>query len=182
MKSKLLIFILPIIAMYGCVDIPDFSDTPQIYYNGISKYSEIDTSGTTPQEMVVVVLTLDVEDGDGDLGASSDEISTPAFTDQYKRVPGWGMPANYQLTTMTKQLDGSFDEQVFSLDSLKFFPILKIDGKPGPIKAKLDLYIKYPKMNGSSTIIQKFNVKIMDRAFHISNSLPEPTDEVEVPG
>lgn len=179
MKFKLLAFFLPILAVTSCVDIPDFEDTPKIYYNGITQYSENDSINGDRE---IVVITVDVEDGDGDLGASSEEINNEEFRDRYAQVPGWGIPANYELVTMRKRADGSWDEGILGLDSLKFFPIMKVDGKPGPVKVKLDLITTFPRSRSSKPVTCKFKVRIIDRAFHISNPLKEgTTDEVIVP-
>lgn len=181
MKFKLLILLVAGLSVSGCVDIPDFSDTPSIRYNGISQYTQIDTIDGYRLENEIVVITLDVEDGAGNLGASPAEYNSDAFAQSYAQVPGWGLRANYELTTLTKRADGTWDERILAEDSTKWFPILKTDGKPGPIKAKLDLYISNFKSNSTRPTTRKYKVRIIDRAFNISNPLSEPTDEVVVP-
>ncbi len=181
MKFKLLAFFISAIGLASCVDIPDFDSTPKIYYNGITQYTDVDTLGGQNQEYEMVVISIDVEDGEGDLGATPEEYNDTSFVEKYVQRSGWELPANYELVTMTKQPDGSFDEKILTADSLKFFPMLTSGGKPGPIKAKLDLYTKYFKSSSSKLITCKYKVRIIDRALNISNSLPEPTDEVTVP-
>jgi hypothetical protein len=179
MKFKLLILFVAGLSLSGCVDIPDFSDTPTIRYSGISQYTEIDTIDGYRQEKEVVVITMNIEDGNGDLGASSEEINTKAFTEKYLSAPNWQLEANYELISMTLQADGSWEERILTEDRFKWFQILKLDGKPGPIKAKLDLYTDYAKGNSTVLRTRKFKVRIIDRAFNISNQ--EITDEVVVP-
>ncbi|WAC09387.1 hypothetical protein [Dyadobacter pollutisoli] len=180
MKLKVSLFLILAVASAGCVDIPDFDDTPKIYYNGIDQYTETDTVSNVEQKTEYVTITIDFEDGDGDLGASADDVNDSTFWQKYEKVPGWGMPANYQLVTMRMNKDSSWSETVLPGDTFKFFPVLKPDGKPGPIKGKLDLVIPFRYLKSAVLTKIKFKVRIIDRAFHISNQTPE-TDIVTVP-
>lgn len=180
MKLKVSLFILLAVASAGCVDIPDFSDTPTIYYNGISQETRIDSSLGLPQETEVVTITIDFEDGDGDLGVSSAEVQDSTYTEKYKKVPGWNLEGNYELVTMMQNKDSTWSESILSGDKFKFFPLLKTDGKSGPIKGKLDLNARFRKLGTAVPTKMKFKVRIIDRAFHISNQTPE-TDVVIVP-
>ena len=184
MKFKIFLFLASAVALASCVDIPDFSDTPKIGYNGISQYTQTDSTTGALQEAEIVTVTVNFEDGDGDLGLTSAQIQDPAYTQTYKKVPNWGLLANYELVTMIKQKDGSFREAILSGDSSKFFPDLKPDGKPGPIKGKLDLNIRFLKSRSAVPTTVKFRVRIMDRGYHISETFtgePVITDEVIVP-
>lgn len=172
MKFNTLLFFASAIALASCVDIPDFSDTPQIFYNGIDQSTETDSSGRKIRENVVI--TVDFEDGDGDLGASSEERSDPAFTAPYGN---WG---NYELVTARKGANGQWTESILAGDSLKWMPILKPDSKAGPIKGKLDLNTSFLYGNSTVPITLKFKVRIRDRALRVSNQIE--TDSVVVPG
>lgn len=182
MKLKVSLFVLLAAASAGCVDIPDFSDTPKIYYNGISQETRVDTVLGVPNgETEVVTITIDFEDGDGDLGASNAEVQdTLVFTKNYLKVPGWNVEGNYELVTMTQNKDSTWSESILKGDKFKFFPLLKTDGKAGPIKGKLDLNIRFRRLGSATPTKMKFKVRIMDRAYHISNQTPE-TDIVSVP-
>lgn len=180
MKLKVSLFILLAVAAAGCVDIPDFSDTPKIYYNGISQETRTDTVLGIPQETEVVTVTIDFEDGDGDLGASNVEVQdTVNFTPKYRKLSGWNLEGNYELVTLIQQKDSSWSESILDGDKFKFFPLLKTDGKAGPIKGKLDLNVRYRRLNSATPTKLKFKVRIIDRAFHISNQIE--TDPVSVP-
>ncbi|GGH43710.1 hypothetical protein GCM10007423_41300 [Dyadobacter endophyticus] len=180
MKLKVSLFILLAAASAGCVDIPDFSDTPKIYYNGISQETRMDSVLGVPQETEVVTITIDFEDGDGDLGASSAEVQDSTYTQKYLKVPGWNLEAIYELVTMTQNKDSTWSESILPGDRFKFFPLLKTDGKSGPIKGKLDLNARFRRLGTAVPTKMKFKVRIIDRAFHISNQTPE-TDVVSVP-
>lgn len=181
MKLQVSLFILLAVASVGCVDIPDFSDTPKIYYNGISQDTQIDSVNGAPMgETEIVTITVDFEDGDGDLGATVAETQdTDVFTKQYLDAPGWALEANYRLVTMIKQKNGSWSERIMKGDSFKFFPRLKLDGKVGPIKGKLDLNARFIKSKSTIPTTVKFKAQIIDRAFRISNQIE--TDTVVVP-
>jgi hypothetical protein len=185
MKFKLLAFLLPLVAVSGCVDIPDFDNAPKIYYNGVSQFTQIDTiDAGTPAQYVqrseMVVLSIRFEDGDGDLGVSVDDLQNPSVRQAYADVSGWGLAANYEVVTMTKQPNGLWDERIIPNDSLNFFPVLKPDGKPGPIKGTLDMYIPHPITNSQTMVTRSYKVRIIDRAFHISDQVVVP-DSVIVP-
>jgi len=170
MNLKVLLFFVSAIALASCVDIPDFSDTPTIYYNGIDQYTFTDASGNGEK----VIITIDFEDGNGDLGASPEEYSSAEFKKQYGN---WG---NYELVTARKLANGQWLESILSEDSVKWLPILKPDGKPGPIKGKLDLNTSFLKGNSSIPVTLKFKIRIRDRALNVSNQIE--TDTVVVPG
>lgn len=188
MKFKLLPFLFPVIAISSCVDIPDFKDTPVISYNGVSQFTQIDTlDAGTPAESVqrieMVVLSMRFEDGDGDLGVNPRDLQDENLVrSRYAAVPNWGLPANYEVITMTKLSNGSWNERIFSTDSLLFFPELKTDSKPGPIKGTLDFYIRNPIGNSMVQVERRYKVRIIDRKFNISNQEVVPEgDFVKVP-
>jgi hypothetical protein len=166
MKLKISLFFICAIAMASCVDIPDFNDTPKIYYNSVDHYPGTDSLGNKVEN---VIISLDFEDGDGDLGASDAERSD---TEKYK---GWG---NYELITCTYE-NKVWVEKILSIDSMKFFPDLKSDGKSGPIKGRLDLNTSAPYFPGASLILYKWKIRIRDRALRVSNQIE--TDTIRLP-
>ena len=157
----------------GCLQTPDFDSVPRIEYASIDQSTESDPA-TNKKLRENVIITVTFEDKDGDLGATAEERSDENFKASY------GKAGNYELVTLTKQLDGSWDERILVVDSVMWMPILKPDGKPGPIKGKLDLQVDRAYGNSSVTLEQKFKVRIRDRALHYSNQVE--TDIVTVPG
>ena len=187
MKPKFSVFLLSAVVFGGCVDIPDFSDTPKIYYNGLSQFTEIDTlDAGTPSQSVqrteIAVLSIRFEDGDGDLGVSTQDLQNPEVAAGYKKVAGWGLAGNYEVVTMTKRPNGTWDERIIAGDSTQMFPVLKTDGKPGPIKGTLDMYIRHPVSNSQVMATRRYKVRIIDRAYRMSNQEEVPEiDAVTVP-
>ncbi len=183
MKINICLFLIAVITLSGCMDIPDFSSVPSITYNGISQYTTEYMAGENLQKVEIVTLSVNFEDREGDLGASSDDRQNPLFREAYLKAPNWGHEGNYELVTMALNDDGkTWREYVQSEDEAKFFKDLKPDGKPGPIKGKLELEFRALYSPNGNTPMQrrKYKVRIIDRAFHISNT-SEPSDEVLVP-
>ncbi|WP_149239778.1 hypothetical protein [Dyadobacter sp. 32] len=162
------LIILLAVSLLGCIKIPDISHTPKIAYNGIKQYTIFDSAGRKITEKVI--LTIDFEDGDGDLGNTADERAG-----EYENHP------NYELVTLTKQPDGSWSEKIRNEDIPKWMPVLKPDVKAGPIRGKLDYNSSYPYGNSTVPITLKFKIRIKDRALNVSNQIME-TDTVVVPG
>ena len=169
---SLLLVAVGIAVFTGCRKIPKFSETPSIQYKNIRKVTFFSEDQLIDSDSII--LGLHFEDGDGDLGASSEERSDPAFTGPYGN---WG---NYELVTARKGANGQWTESILAGDSLKWMPILKPDNKPGPIKGKLDLNTSFLYGNSTVPITLKFKVRIRDRALRVSNQIE--TDSVVVPG
>jgi hypothetical protein len=168
MKLRILLFFITATALGSCVDIPDFDDTPRIFYNSIDTQTELDENGKKVQENITV--TIDFEDGDGDLGASDAEIADSV------KYRDWG---NYELVTSTLT-NGKWVDRINTVDLFKWFPDLKPDGKSGPIKGKLDLHTTAIYFNSSVPVTIKYKVRIRDRALRVSNQIE--TDSIIVPG
>ena len=45
MKIKILLFSGLVFLLSSCINVPDFGDSPQIYYNGIEQTTEADAAG-----------------------------------------------------------------------------------------------------------------------------------------
>ena len=170
MKLKVLLFFVSAIALASCVDIPDFSDTPRIFYNGIDQERIEDPTGDIER----VTITIDFEDGDGDIGVSDDERNDTNFTGKYG---SWG---DCELVTMQRLTNGTWTESILSVDKYKWMPLLKKDGKPGPLKGKIDINTKFYWGSSVVPVTVKFKVRIRDRALRISNQIM--TDSIIVPG
>ena len=167
MKWKIYLFFVSSMALASCVDIPDFDDTPKIYYNSVDHYTDTSALGNKVEK---IIISVDFEDGDGDLGASEAERAN-----LQKYADGKG---NYELITCTFE-NNVWVERFSSLDSNKFFPELKPDGKSGPIKGRLDLNTEAPYSNSAKLVLHKWKVRIRDRSLRFSNQIM--TDSILVP-
>jgi hypothetical protein len=164
MKSILSLFVIVAVGLSGCVDIPDFGDAPEITGNSVSQFTEYDSLGK--KDIETVVITLDFQDGDGDLGTDPSDPN----------LENWG---NYELVTSTLQADNTWSEGILSEDVRIVFPDLKPGGKPGPIKGKLYFNIRYFYSGNAVMMTKRYKVKIRDRALNESAQIT--TDTVIVP-
>ncbi len=63
----IILFCFSMVAVSACFDPPEFSNSPKIFFKDI-KFKEVGDAG----ELDSLIVTLDFEDGDGDIGLSSD--------------------------------------------------------------------------------------------------------------
>lgn len=164
MRIGAVLFILLAITFTGCVDIPDYSNTPSIEFNSIEKFVFLDVNGTgAPTDSIVV--TVDFKDGNGDLGVDATQRGdTITYSD-------WG---NYKMTAYRvtpKGKDVIEEEYPLPGNERLFFPILRPDGKSGPIKGKLSFSQNFFKSNFTSPGFIKFKITIRDRAMNVSNEI-----------
>ncbi|GHB59468.1 hypothetical protein [Persicitalea jodogahamensis] len=161
------------LTLSGCVDTPNFDNTPSIRFNSVDTLTIFDSFSQTYADSIVI--TVDFEDGDGDLGISPEDRSdTTKLNTIYKE---WG---NYEITVLEKQKDGTFKVRPVSVFDKLFFDILKRDGKPGPIKGKLDFRQTLPASRFAKLTTVKFRVRIRDRAFNVSNTIETDTISVHL--
>ncbi len=162
MRNSITVLFLAAFMLAACVDIPKYDDTPSIAFNSLTKYVvPVDTTANTKDSIIV---TIDFTDGDGDLGAGRED-----------HYPDWG---NYRLRTFIVKPDNSELELNLSLDKFMFFPPLKPDGKPGPIKGKLDfgLVTGFPyQQRGNVLVPLKLRIKIRDKALRESQEVETDT-------
>ena len=159
------------LSLTGCLDTPNFDNTPSIRFNSVDTLTIFDSFSKTLADSIVI--TIDFEDGDGDLGISpTDRSDTTKLNTDYKE---WG---NYEITVLEKKKDGTFQVRPVSVFEKLFFDTLKRDGKAGPIKGKLDFRQTLPASRFAKLTTVKFRIRIRDRAFHVSNSVE--TDTVSV--
>lgn len=166
MRSSIIVVLMLAGVLAACVDIPQYDNTPSIAFNSITKYVVVDQS--TQKLKDSIIITVDFTDGDGDLGVSRDQANDPKYSD-------WG---NYQLRTFIIKPDKSEIEIPLSQDQFMFFQQLKPEGKPGPIKGKLDLGYKTEMTysDPSNTMIPiRFKIKIRDRALRASQEVSTDT-------
>ncbi len=174
MRNLFFIGILSFLGLSSCVDTPRFDDTPNIQFNSIDKLTVPDPFSGPTARKDSVVITVDFEDGNGDLGISPDERSDTTLLNSIYR--DWG---NYELTIFKSNGSGGFTELPSSVSGKLFFPVLKRDGKPGPIKGKLDFSQIFFYSRFAQRAVLKFRVRVRDRALRVSNIIE--TDTISVP-
>lgn len=155
--------------LVGCLEPPDFSNTPAISAPSVTSYPAFDDFSQIPKDSVVI--TVKFEDGDGDLGLSADErqnIDSVAYGE-------WG---NYELKVY-QFVNGRFEYVELPVLKKLFFPRLKADDKSSPLEGKLDFSQSFLRARNSKMTPVKFSVRIRDRDMNVSNVVE--TDTISIP-
>ncbi len=160
------------LGLNSCYEAPNYSPTPEISFNSITKFT-VDDSFSKGAKRDSVVITIDYKDGDGDLGEVVSGRDNPKYYD-------WG---NYELRTFRKEANGSFKELILPENKNLFFPELvknsKATNRKSVIEGTLDYasFFNYAKLNKLSVV--KFQIRIRDRALNVSNMVE--SDTISVP-
>lgn len=163
-KYRIFISII-ILFICSCQRPPDYDKIPKIEFKSIQKSVIFSQVSLSKQDSIVV--TLSFEDGDGDLGMTTDQVNKNPYVGFYER--------NYHAT-LYKRVKGVYKE-VFDLEgnTLKyggFFPPL-VD-KEGPIDGDLNYQILISHNNAQ--ILEafdtlRFEIFIIDRDLNQSNTI-----------
>jgi hypothetical protein len=155
------------ISTIGCFEPPNYSETPEIQFNNIDKYTTNDAFSGSKRDSVI--LTIDFKDGNGDLGEDAAGRSKGEYN-------AWG---NYQLRTFKRIEGNKFEEVAQAANNKIFFPDLRPDRKKGPLEGKLDYSLYFPYSRSAKLTVVKFRIRIRDRALNLSNEIE--TDTISVP-
>lgn len=150
----------------SCLSVPEFSHTPEIEFSGIAISPRLDANTGGYKDSITISIKF--KDGDGDLGASAEDIAlNPPHNfvlKQFRKVNGDFVP--YVPADTSSVLTGGYFHRLSG-------------EKPGPIEGTIHHRVeilhccyKYAK----DTI--RFEVFIRDRAGNISNTVT--TDPVIV--
>ncbi len=159
----------------GCITEPNYSDVPNIEFVSVVNRS-------LPQEFIdSVYITIRIEDGDGDLGLSKDQVDPP-FSPTVPDANGNPVPNrfvhNYFLD-VERKVNGEFRPVTF-LDGANFngrYPVLR--NSRGAIEVNLtygfEVFVGVagsPFRRGDEV---RFQVQIADRALNLSNIITTET-------
>ncbi len=166
----------------GCIKEPSFSSTPEISFNRI-ELRRFTPADAKTQRFDSIFVTINFQDGDGDLGLSDAEsqVSPYAYPSQFN--------SNYFVGVLVKHPNSKTYEPALSL--LSGLPIgtgyngrfdrpsTLTDSKAAPLKGTLtrrmgfgygDVFVAGDKV--------RFTISIADRALHVSNTIT--TDSVVI--
>ncbi len=166
-----------LLTLAACIKEPGFSDVPSIL--ALPFEHRILSSPDRLGNRVLrdsVVFQVAFQDGDGDLGITSDEYS------------GKGDPKlkglNNYIVRVLRKTGAAYKEVFPTVSYSSFFPPLKPDGKRGPIEGTLrfsqTFYQDFTKPQQNKDTL-KFQIKIIDRALHESNVIETDTVMVYPP-
>jgi hypothetical protein len=165
----------------GCIQAPDYSTTPEIDFKEVQVVHIADPN--SPSDELTFVVNF--RDGDGDLGLSQDDIKVAP----YNQAPTTALAIqrnhannqyNYYIQPLKRDASGNF--VAFNTPS-PFGKIGEYDGtyprldgtdaKPAPLKGELNYKLPIT-LDGSIYKIGdvfKFQITILDRALHTSNTV-----------
>jgi hypothetical protein len=158
-RLKVSFFLLISVVFFNsCYKEPEFDFVPSIDFASITKDVRIDQFSGAKKDSII--LTINFQDGDGDLGINSDEVGKIVERTDF----------NYVVKTYRSRR-GVFNEFQPQENLSGFFPRLKTDEKAGPIEGKLNYRIQIETAFWpfkKDTV--KFEVYIKDRAGNRSNT------------
>ena len=161
----------------SCLKAPDFPVEPTIKFSSLKKtYVPPIVAGATAAD--TLLFAVDFQDGDGDLGLNADDATMPPYDAQtgghnnlatsnnyfiqpFKNVGGIFMPF-YTPSGYPGEYDGRYPRLETTTDT-----------KPAPLKGTLRYKLRVP-LNRVSYLagdVFRFEISIMDRAFHQSNTV-----------
>lgn len=153
-----------LVTAYACNKPPEYPIEPNISFKTIESYP-VFNQGVKKDSLIIVTR---FEDGDGDLGLSSEDVNNPPYSEGNNNL-------NYLVETFVKKPGAaSFEKIDLPATSGRFFR-LSPDNRVGPLEGDLRYSgIKIPAQNifnlkAGDQI--KFRVQIRDRALHLSNTI-----------
>jgi hypothetical protein len=154
----------------SCLNPPTYSNTPEISFNSI-KHDRYFINGTPIDS---VIITINFQDGDGDLGLTTTEATAAPYTPTY-------FGANFYMTPYVKA-NGTYTALQYVRPDLfltansyydRFDHLSNTtDNKAAPLRGTLRR--AYAFLYGSPFLPNqeiKFKVSIFDRALHQSNEI-----------
>jgi hypothetical protein len=152
----------------ACRKKPDYSDTPYITINPIRHY--VVFSGNTQTMVDSLVLSLNFQDGDGDLGLDQNDLLVPPWhgnfnilVDVYRKTGN-----TYTLLNLSPPYSGNF-------------PVLAPKKISGPINGTMEYGIAIAQPFQPVNDVLRFEIRILDRALNISNTVTTPDITINTP-
>ncbi|MHA8067098.1 hypothetical protein V7S76_10500 [Aquirufa sp. ROCK2-A2] len=171
LSTFIFLIVIALLGLGSCVQEPSFPATPVIKFNSIRKIVKTSSDGLGGKIKIdSVIMSVDFQDGDGDLGLTVAQI---------KADPKYKDFSNFMVDVFI-QKNGKFVPITFSprLGGLVNFPFLP-NQKPGPIEGTIDystpfvyaFYKGYSPLFTEKNDTLKFQIKIVDNAFNVSNTI-----------
>jgi hypothetical protein len=176
MKMKFLYLCVFIVLGFGaCQSPPEFSKIPEITFNNIVKYHQTKTATITSGDSINI--TINFQDGDGDLGLDAKDTVPPYFVDHKKTA----VYNNLNISMYTRK-NNQWVKLVFNskLDLNAQFPRFQSGNKKSPLKGTMDYNFIIPDFTPNNFPIKKndtikFDINILDRALNKSNTITTPS-------
>lgn len=163
----------------ACYDKPQFPLSPQIGFNDIN--TRVVQNQNTLSMTDEVTITIDFQDGDGDLGLNEADTLPP-----FQRLNEDGTPnefnRNYRINVFEER-NGEFVPYTYPDPDFVFggrFPRLNEENKETPLEGTLSYEIIFQHNLIEANTLLKFEVQILDRALNLSNIIETDTIRVKV--
>jgi hypothetical protein len=162
------------LGLTSCLQEPSYPDTPEISFNNIRLQRFTVANSTVPIDSVYI--TVNFQDGDGDLGLNTVEAQTAPYGSKDRAA------VNYINTAFIKNdnAGGRFDSARYFFNYLPKRDLYSLfdhlspttDNRKAPLRGTLTraygFYLGSPYVPGQEI---KFKVGIYDRALHQSNEI-----------
>lgn len=167
MKLLQNLFFVFILAIGGCIEVPEYSKTPSISFNSVFFRDE------TPIDYIY--LTINYKDGDGDLGLSNSDLKIDPFKEFIDSV-GVSVvnPNHYNIFPVLYRKVGEQYLPSLVTGYNGIFPRLRDDGRKGPIEGSIQYKLGSVNFFNEDSSIAKIRVYIQDRALNKSNVIETP--------
>ncbi|WP_345269572.1 hypothetical protein [Nibrella viscosa] len=156
----------------ACFNEPNYSDTPEISFKQVSKFTLAAGGGVGQARRDSVIVTIGFQDGAGDLG---EDVRDTARINRTFRNETWG---NYEITTF-QLVNGRYEVLPLAVNNKLFFPRLTREGQRGAIEGTLDFSQIFAYQRDFRMVPVKFRIRIRDRGMRVSNYAE--TDTIQVP-
>jgi hypothetical protein len=178
MKKVSAIVVLAVMTLLACNSEPTFELVPKITFKDIKTFALAGGTGVGQGPRDSVVIALNFQDGDGDLGVNQNDSGR--YSKDVRKTPNYLLKVFYQLNGRFQEVD--FGESYTNL----FFQPLRTDGRVGPIEGTLEYSLSLDYNNVPPAMIPilqrrnrrplafrkdtlKFQVSIKDRTLRQSN-------------
>ncbi|MGL4629878.1 MAG: hypothetical protein ACRCVT_01635 [Leadbetterella sp.] len=179
MNIRLLALIFFTFCTFGpisCVKEPDFELTPKISFNKIERFIRLDQFTAAKKDSIMV--SINFEDGDGDLGIDPEELLPEEGNSKDPKKKFRADDYNF-IIQLFRRINGKSQEITDRGTYSGFFPKLKVDNKSEPlegvIRKKIEIPSSFWPIKRDSIL---FRITIKDRAGNRSNSVD--TDPVVI--
>ncbi|MET4072862.1 hypothetical protein [Hymenobacter sp. UYCo722] len=161
----------------SCLKAPEFPVEPTITFNNLKNiYVPPIVAGATAAD--TLEFAVDFQDGDGDLGLDADDAKAAPYNAQTGGHNNLATSNNYFIQPF-KKINGKFapfyTPSGFPGEYDGRYPRLETttDTKPAPLKGTLRYKLRLPlnRTSYSAGDVLRFEISIMDRAFHQSNTV-----------
>ncbi|MDQ2773255.1 MAG: hypothetical protein M3Y54_22445, partial [Bacteroidota bacterium] len=161
----------------SCLSPPNFPVVPNIDFKDIHVLRVPNADGGKT-EIDTVFISINFQDGDGDLGLDSKDADVPPYNGKTGGINNATVDKNIIVQVYKKNALGHFDKFITPLISVVSYygryPRLdgSIDGKSVPLKGTLTYKLPSLSIDNQSYFpgdVLRFEVSILDRAFHQSN-------------